>query len=132
MVQSIQNFVESRKPRWERLEMLIKTLEHRRKKNQPAWDPLELARLYREATSDLARLQSFRKEASDPEDLEIYLNQLVGRAYGRTIAPRPPVGHPFGTISDPRFRKSSLRPPLGPSLPLGFFFSAPYMDLWWP
>ena len=90
MAQSIQNFVESRKPRWERLEMLIKTLEHRRKKNQPAWDPLELARLYREATSDLARLQSFRKEASDPEDLEIYLNQLVGRAYGRIYRTPPP------------------------------------------
>jgi uncharacterized membrane protein SpoIIM required for sporulation len=90
MAQSIQNFVKSRKPRWERLEILIRALEHGRKKNQPAWNPLELARLYREATSDLARLQSFRKEASDPQDLEIYLNQLVGRAYGRIYRTPPP------------------------------------------
>jgi uncharacterized membrane protein SpoIIM required for sporulation len=90
MAQSIQNFVQSRKPRWERLEMLIRALEHGSKKNHPAWDPLELARLYREATSDLARLQSFRKETSAPEDLEIYLNQLVGRAYGRIYRTPPP------------------------------------------
>jgi uncharacterized membrane protein SpoIIM required for sporulation len=70
--------------------MLVATLERGRKKNRPAWNPLELARLYREATSDLARLQSFRKEASDPEDLEIYLNQLVGRAYGRIYRTPPP------------------------------------------
>ena len=78
MAQSIQNFVRSRKPRWERLERLIRTLEQGNKKSQHPWNPLELARLYREATSDLARLQSFREEMSPPEDLEIYLNQLVG------------------------------------------------------
>ena len=90
MAQSIQNFIRSRKPRWERLEMLIRTLEHGDKKKQTAWNPLELARLYREATSDLARLQSFRKEASHPGDLEIYLNQLVGRAYSRIYRTPPP------------------------------------------
>lgn len=70
--------------------MLIRTLEHGDKKKQTAWNPLELARLYREATSDLARLQSFRKEASHPGDLEIYLNQLVGRAYSRIYRTPPP------------------------------------------
>jgi uncharacterized membrane protein SpoIIM required for sporulation len=90
MAQSIQNFVRSRKPRWERLERLIRALEHGNKKAQPPFDPLELARLYREATSDLARLQSFREETSPPEDLEIYLNQLVGRAYSRIYRTPPP------------------------------------------
>ena len=90
MAQSIQNFVRIRKPRWERLERLIRNLEHGNKKAHPPLDPLELARLYREATSDLARLQSFREETSPPEDLEIYLNQLVGRAYSRIYRTPPP------------------------------------------
>jgi len=90
MAQSIQNFIKSRESRWKRLEMLIRTMEHRGKKGQMAWNPLELARLYREASSDLARLQGFREKSSEPGDLEIYLNHLVGRAYGRIYRTPPP------------------------------------------
>ena len=43
----------------------------------------DLGRLYREATADLARLQAFREKGAHPEDLEAYLNQLVGRAYAQ-------------------------------------------------
>ena len=109
MAQTIQTFIKSRKPRWERLEVLIRALERGHKKNQPAWSPLELARLYREATSDLARLQSFRNEASDPGDLEIYLNQLVGRAYGRIYRTPPPSWTSFWTYLRFTFPETFLK-----------------------
>lgn len=109
MAQTIQNFVKSRKPHWERLETLLKSLERGHKKNQPAWNPLELASLYREATSDLARLQSFRKAASDPEDLEIYLNHLVGRAYGRIYRAQPPSWTSLWTYLRSTFPQTFLK-----------------------
>lgn len=83
MVQSINKFIDSRRSRWERLEMLIQALERGRARQLTASDLLDMGRLYREATADLARLQAFRKEGSSPEDLEDYLNQLVARAYGQ-------------------------------------------------
>ena len=89
MAQSIQKFIESRKVRWEHLEKLIQTLERGKSKQLITWNPLDLARLYREATADLARLQTFRKESAHPEDLEIYLNQLVGRAYAQIYRSPP-------------------------------------------
>jgi uncharacterized membrane protein SpoIIM required for sporulation len=42
-----------------------------------------MGRLYREATADLSRLQAFRDKGTDPDELELYLNELVGRAYGQ-------------------------------------------------
>jgi len=90
MAQSIQKFIESRKARWERLESLIRNLERGGPKRSMVWNPLELARLYREATADLARLQIYREDRVHPEDLEIYLNQLVGRAYAQIYRSPPP------------------------------------------
>jgi uncharacterized membrane protein SpoIIM required for sporulation len=90
MAQSIQNFIRLRKPRWDRLEQLIRALERGDLKNRTSWNPLELAGLYREAAADLARLQSFRSKGALPEDLETYLNQLVGRAYGQIYRAPPP------------------------------------------
>ena len=83
MAQSIQSFTESRRPRWKRLETLIQGLERRKYKNIEASMLKDLGRLYREATADLARLQAFRERGAHPEDLESYLNQLVGRAYAQ-------------------------------------------------
>jgi len=90
MVQTIQGFIESRKSRWENLETLIQALERGDSKKLEASRLLDLARLYRQATADLARLQAFRKEGSLPEELEIYLNQLVRRAYGQIYRSPPP------------------------------------------
>lgn len=109
MAQSIQNFIKSRKPRWERLELLIRTMERGGKNRQMVWNPLELARLYREATSDLARLQTFREKTSEPGDLEVYLNQLVGRAYGRIYRAPPPSWTSLWTFLRSTFPETFLK-----------------------
>jgi uncharacterized membrane protein SpoIIM required for sporulation len=83
MAQSIQEFIESRKPRWERLDKLIHTLERGKTRDLSSKDLLDVSRLYREATADLARLQAFRNGASPPDDLETNLNHLVARAHGQ-------------------------------------------------
>ena len=80
---SIEEFIESRRPRWERLETLILALEKGKTKRLDDSDLPEIGRLYREATSDLARLQAFEKEGSLPEELAGYLNHLVARAHGQ-------------------------------------------------
>jgi uncharacterized membrane protein SpoIIM required for sporulation len=83
MAQSIQVFVTSRRPRWERLEELIQQMERGAVQRMSAADLRELGRLYREAAADLARLQALRREDDLPGELEAYLNHLVGRAYGQ-------------------------------------------------
>jgi hypothetical protein len=83
MTQTIQTFIYSRKRRWDRLETLINTLERREGKKLSASDLRDMGRLYREATADLARLQAFHQRNDLPEELESYLNGLVGRAYGQ-------------------------------------------------
>jgi len=111
MAQSIQKFIESRKARWETLEGLIQTLERGKSKQLLTWNPLDLARLYREATADLARLQSFRNESDHPDDLEIHLNQLVGRAYAQIYRSPPPrwgsLWHYLRSVFPATFRKTA-------------------------
>ena len=90
MAQSIEQFIESRTPRWKRLEKLIQSLERGRVKELKGPELPELGRLYREATADLARLQSFQKEGSLPDELVHYLNHLVARAHSQIYrAPSP-------------------------------------------
>ncbi len=110
---SIENFIKSRRPRWQRLEALVEALEQEKGGRLAGRQLLEVGRLYREATSDLARLQTFRKEGMPPEDLEVYLNHLVARAYGQ-IYRSPPAG--FG----------SLRIFLGSTFPKTFQDTAPW------
>jgi uncharacterized membrane protein SpoIIM required for sporulation len=83
MTQTIESFINRKKPRWERLEGLIQALERRGAKKLSSSDLHDMGRLYREATADLSRLQAFREKDADPEELELYLNELVGRAYGQ-------------------------------------------------
>jgi uncharacterized membrane protein SpoIIM required for sporulation len=83
MPQTIHFFINSRKARWERLEGLVKALERGEIRKLSSSDLRDINRLYREATADLARLQAFRQDDSLPEELEAYLNDLVGRAYGQ-------------------------------------------------
>lgn len=83
MSQSIEKFIESRRPRWERLEELLQSLERgKARKLQPS-DLPAISRLYREATADLARLQAFQQEGELPDELVDYLNHLVARAHGQ-------------------------------------------------
>jgi uncharacterized membrane protein SpoIIM required for sporulation len=93
MAQSIEVFVAARKPRWQRLETLLKFLEKGASRGLSASDLQDVGNLYREAAADLARLQAFRQEGSSQGDLEAYLNQLVGRAYGQ-IYRQPSAGWP--------------------------------------
>jgi uncharacterized membrane protein SpoIIM required for sporulation len=90
MAQSIQNFLQSRKPRWERLETVIKSLEQGQVKALTAADLLDVGRLYREAAADLARLQSMRSRDLPPSEMEVYLNHLVARGYGQVYRTPPP------------------------------------------
>jgi uncharacterized membrane protein SpoIIM required for sporulation len=91
MPQTIQSFITSRKARWERLETLVKALERGETRKLGASDLRDINRLYREATADLARLQAFSMEHPLPEELETYLNDLVGRAYGQIYRNPPPA-----------------------------------------
>jgi len=90
MVLSIHNFLQSRKPRWERLETIIRSLEQGQVRGLTAADLLDVGRLYREATADLARLQSMRSRDHPPGEMELYLNQLVARGYGQVYRSPPP------------------------------------------
>ena len=95
MAQSIQNFLQSRKPRWERLEAILQSLERGRIRGITAADLLDVGRLYREATADLARLQSMRSPDLPPSEIEVYLNQLVARGYGQVYRTPPPRWRSF-------------------------------------
>jgi uncharacterized membrane protein SpoIIM required for sporulation len=87
MAESIRKFIESRRPRWEKLETTIRSLERGR---LSASELIELTRLYREATADLARLQTFQNQESLEDELKTYLNHLVARAYSQIYRSSPP------------------------------------------
>ncbi len=94
MSQSIEKFIESRRPRWQRLENLIQSLEQGKARQLQSSELPALGRLYREATADLARLQAFQKEGSLPDELLDYLNHLVARAHGQIYSsPSPGWAH---------------------------------------
>jgi uncharacterized membrane protein SpoIIM required for sporulation len=87
MAESIRKFIESRRSRWEELEAAIQSLERGR---LSASELVGLARLYREATADLARLQTFQSQDGLENDLVIYLNHVVARAYSQIYRSSPP------------------------------------------
>ena len=69
--------IRQRKREWERLENLLKRIEHDGVSALKQSELVEFGRLYRNATSDLAIAQrDFRDK-----DVTLYLNQLVGRAH---------------------------------------------------
>ena len=73
-----KSFVARKRPDWERLEMLLAKVESAGVSRLPESEALEIARLYRKATSDLAQAQTFVRDA----DVLHYLNGLVGRGHG--------------------------------------------------
>lgn len=80
----LTRFVEERRPDWERLDHLAKQAGQTLGRLGKV-DLRELGALYRQASSDLARVQAVRAE---PELVE-YLNNLVVRAHGIIYQPEP-------------------------------------------
>ena len=94
MTQSIEKFIESRRSHWERLENLIQALEQGKARQLQPSDLPDMGRLYREATADLARLQTFQEAGTLPDELVDYLNHLVARAHGQIYrSPSPGWGY---------------------------------------
>lgn len=73
-----KSFVARKRPDWERLEALLAKIDSSGVSGLPEAEALEVARLYRKATSDLAQAQTFVRDA----DILHYLNGLVGRGHG--------------------------------------------------
>jgi uncharacterized membrane protein SpoIIM required for sporulation len=72
-------FIRERKDAWQRLEELLRLLDHSSLRRLHREEVRELGRIYRRAASDLAIA---RAESRDPR-LVNYLNSLVIRAHGR-------------------------------------------------
>lgn len=82
MTEPLPSFVQRRKPDWDALEQL---LSRRTSGTLTLRDLDSLDRLYRRASADLARAQSFY-----PQTLATrHLNSLVGAAYASIYRPRP-------------------------------------------
>ncbi|MFL5318693.1 MAG: stage II sporulation protein M [Myxococcaceae bacterium] len=82
MSEPLTAFVQRRKPDWDALETLLKA---RANGQLTLADVEKLDRLYRRATADLARAQSFYAGT----DAERFLNQLVASGYASIYRPRP-------------------------------------------
>ena len=72
-------FVQARSQRWTRLEELLKKAEKSKLVSFSKEELLELSVLYRQASGDL----SFAKTQGLPDELILFLNDLVTRAYHR-------------------------------------------------
>ena len=81
-------FVERRSPTWQRLDELLRRVERRGVRALDADEILELARLYRAITSDLAYAQG----RGYGESLLEYLNRSVARAHAQVYARAPESG----------------------------------------
>ena len=90
MSQSIEKFIESRRPRWERLEKLIESLEQGKAQRLRPSELPDMGRLYREATADLARLQTFQQQGALPDELVDYLNHMEARAHSQIYRSHSP------------------------------------------
>ena len=71
------SLIRQRKREWERLEKLLKRIEHDQISSLSQSELVEFGQLYRNATSDLAIAQRDFPQ----QDVTLYLNQLVGRAH---------------------------------------------------
>ncbi|HLP02741.1 MAG TPA: stage II sporulation protein M [Opitutaceae bacterium] len=89
MIVDLERFVHEERPKWERLDTLL------RLRAKDPWRPLpldearELERLYQRASADLARLATF---AAEPEARR-YLEGLVARAYAEVHGAEAEVRH---------------------------------------
>lgn len=77
MIVDLNRFVETGRPRWQRLEQLLDWLQNDPLARPSLAEVEELHGLYQRACSDLAKVAPL---VSEPE-LKLYLEHLVGRAY---------------------------------------------------
>lgn len=95
-------FVDRKRPDWERLEELLLKVQRTGVRSLSEPEALEVARLYRKATSDLAQAQTWVRDS----DVLLYLNGLVGR--GHAVVYRTPQWSPR-TIVDFFWREYPAR-----------------------
>ncbi|MCY1015421.1 stage II sporulation protein M [Pyxidicoccus sp. MSG2] len=79
-------FIESRRPRWEKLEALLDRSESHGLRGLSLDEARSLGKLYRAVSSDLLWVRA----RSGSADVSAYLNDLVGRAYALTYPGRRP------------------------------------------
>ena len=78
MARADTTFAERKRPDWERLEALLLKVQRSGVRALSEGEALEVARLYRKATSDLAQAQTWVRDS----EVLGYLNGLVGRGHG--------------------------------------------------
>jgi uncharacterized membrane protein SpoIIM required for sporulation len=77
MIVNLEQFVVEERPKWERLDTLLRARARDPWRPMPLEEARELERLYQRASADLARLATF---AAEPEARR-YLENLVARAF---------------------------------------------------
>lgn len=75
---NVRQFVERRKPRWERFEQMVQTVRWAGARQLNLDELNELGRLYRQVAADLAYA---RQQGADPV-VQDYLNSLLAQAHG--------------------------------------------------
>lgn len=82
----VAEFIESRRPRWEKLEALLDKAEGEGLRALSLEDARSLGKMYRAVSSDLLWVRA----RSGSADVSAYLNDLVGRAYALTYPGKRP------------------------------------------
>lgn len=77
MIVNLERFIEQERPRWERLDAVLRRLADDPWREMPVAEARELEGLYQRACADLARLRTY---AADP-GVRAYLEGLVARGY---------------------------------------------------
>lgn len=77
MIVNLERFIAEERPRWERLEAVLRRIEEDPWRRMGLQEARELDYLYRRASADLARIATF---SAEPE-VRLLLERLVARAY---------------------------------------------------
>src|SRR5690349_16457076 len=77
MIVNLQRFVAEERPRWERLDEMLRKMAEDPWRTLPMAEARELELLYQRAAADLARLSTY---AAEPEARQ-YLEHLVARGH---------------------------------------------------
>jgi uncharacterized membrane protein SpoIIM required for sporulation len=92
----VAEFIESRRPRWEKLENLLDKAEVAGLRALSLEEARSLGKMYRAVSSDLLWVRA----RSGSADVSAYLNDLVGRAYALTYpGKRPRLADVWGFVS---------------------------------
>ena len=77
MIVNLDQFIAAERPKWERLDEMLRRIDTDPWRKLPLAEARELERLYQRASADLARLETF---SAEPEMLK-YLENIVARGY---------------------------------------------------